>query len=69
MIKTKEMPILPPESLLVSPCKPIPAGTTGEETVKGYIVNTSCITQYEVTLQSVRDWKVTILKLYEDKKK
>ena len=67
-IVTKEIPILPPDSLLRSPCKPISAGTTGAETVKGYIENTYCINQYEAVLEANRKWKAAKLKLYEDKK-
>jgi len=67
MIVTKEKPILPPDSLLLSPCKPINAGTTGEETVKAYIENTYCITQYETSLESVRKWKTQKQELYKEK--
>lgn len=64
---TKEIPILPPDSLLISPCKPIPAGTTGIETVKANIENTYCITQYEAVLESNRKWKAAKQELYKEK--
>ena len=64
---TKEIPILPSDSLLVSPCKPVPAGTTGEETVKAYIESTYCITQYEKTLEATRKWKIQKQELYKEK--
>jgi hypothetical protein len=64
---TKEIPILPPDSLLLSPCKPINAGTTGEETVKAYIENTYCVNQYETSLDTLRKWKSGKQELYKEK--
>lgn len=64
-VVTKEIPILPPDSLLRSPCKPISAGTTGAETVKGYIENTYCINQYEAVLEANRKWKAAKQELYK----
>jgi len=66
MKTTKEIPILPPDSLLISPCKPISAGTTGAETVKGYIENTYCISQYETSLETIRKWKTQKQELYKE---
>jgi hypothetical protein len=51
---------------LISPCKPIYAGTTGEETVKAIIENTYCISQYETSLESVRKWKTQKQELYKE---
>ena len=68
-VVTKEIPILPPDSLLRSPCKPISAGTTGAETVKGYIENTYCINQYEAVLEANRKWKAAKQELYKEAEK
>lgn len=62
---TKEIPILPDDSLLISPCKPIQAGTTGEDTLKAYIENTYCIGKYEKALNTLREWKQQKQELYK----
>lgn len=67
MKTTKEIPILPPDSLLISPCKPNSAGTTGEDTLKAYIENTYCISKYEKALDTLREWKQQKQELYKVK--
>jgi hypothetical protein len=67
MKTTKEIPILPPDSLLLSPCKPTPAGTTGGATVEAYIEDVYCISKYEKTLDTLRKWKQQKQELYREK--
>jgi hypothetical protein len=54
---------------LISPCKPISAGTTGSEIVKAYIENTYCISQYETSLETLRKWKKGKQELYKEAEK
>ena len=64
IIKEVDKPILPPDSLLLSPCDPIDAGETVRSLGKGYVENTSCVYQHKTTLQSLQEWKKQKEELY-----
>lgn len=57
IIKEKVVVVSPPDSLLVSPCSSVEAGSTVRTLAKGYVENTSCISKHKQSLQSIKDWK------------
>ena len=65
LIKNKDVPVFMPDSLLISPCDAISAGKTLRTLTKGYVINTSCVYEYEALLQSQRDWKELNKLIYE----
>ena len=67
LIKTKEVAVLPPDSLLNSPCSPVNVHSTPRELGDSHIKNYKCIEKYETSLQSLRDWKKEKDKLYNTK--
>lgn len=67
LVKTKEVAILPEDSLLLSSCKPQSEFTTPREMGELFIENFYCIEAYEVKLQSLRDWKLKQEKIYNVK--
>lgn len=69
IVTKEEVPILPPDSLLVSPCKGVNLFSTPRELGENHIENLSCIKQFETNLQSIRDWKVEKQELYTPKVK
>lgn len=64
--KTEEKVILVPDSLLISPCKPINLYDTPRVQGQSQIHNHTCVNQYETTLQGIRDWKQGKLQLYKE---
>ena len=63
----KEVLVMTPESLLVDPCEAISAGDTVRLLARGYVANTSCISQYKMLLEKQRQHKSSIEKLYNSK--
>lgn len=63
-MKTREVPILPPDSLLINLCDPETDFLTPRELGINDLKNISCIEQYQTSLQSLRDWKAKKIKLY-----
>ena len=61
---TKEVAVLPPEALLVSPCDNTPAGDTLESLSSAYITQSGCVKKYKTTLQTLREWREDKIKLY-----
>ena len=61
---TREVAILPPEALLVSPCDNTKAGETVESLAYAYIEQSGCIKKYKTTLQTLREWRENKSKLY-----
>ena len=64
---TKEVLVVPPDSLLNSPCTAIGAGRTVQTLSNGYIVNTSCVYKNEAQWESIREWKKQQQLIYKDK--
>lgn len=67
IIKNKEVPILPPDNLLVIPCNKEKAGDTVESLVRAHIENTNCIDQFNTSIQSLIDWKHKQQSIYKSK--
>lgn len=55
-----------PDSLLVDPCKVIPAGDTVRSLAKGYVHNTNCVFQYKMLLDKQREHKARSTELYKN---
>jgi hypothetical protein len=66
LVRTKEVPLTPPEALLTSPCKPLNGFTTPLEQGLLFVDNYKCIEKYELKLQSFRDWKKETEAIYSD---
>lgn len=66
LVKTKEVPILPEDTLLQSPCTPAKGFTTPLEQGLLFVDNYKCIEKYEIKLQSLRDWKKDKQTIYSD---
>ena len=60
MTRYVDKPVKVPERLLKAPCEPVGAGETLESLSKGYIKNTSCVGQYENTLEGIRKYNSSI---------
>lgn len=69
MIKTQEVPILPPDNMLVSPCEITESGETVRTLGSAKVADESCITQHKHVLQQYEEWKKDKLKLYNNKEK
>jgi hypothetical protein len=65
----KEIPILPDDSLLISPCQPKWEFYNPREQGVLFIENYACIEAYELKLESLRDWKTKQWKIYNDNAK
>lgn len=68
IIKTQEVPILPPDSMLVSPCGITASGETLRTLGSAKIADESCITQHKHVLLQYEEWKQDKLKLYKQEK-
>lgn len=57
-----------PEHLLEHPCIPTGVGTTYLSLVEGYINNTSCVGEYKITVDGVRQYNEAIKAFNEGSK-
>lgn len=54
-----------PDTLLITPCTPLEAGTTVRSLGKGYVENLYCIRKYELLLNKQREYKKKIESIYD----
>lgn len=59
------MAVLPPSSLLTSPCSPVNEYKTPRELGESHIKNYKCIEKYESSLEALRRWKEEKQELYK----
>jgi hypothetical protein len=49
--------VFPPDSLLIHPCKAVPAGESLIELAIAYNRNTSCIAKYKAQIEKIKENK------------
>lgn len=59
--------VVPPNSLLIDPCKAVPAGESLIDLAKSYNSNVGCIGMYKKQMQKIRDNKAKQEALYNVK--
>jgi len=59
--------VVPPNSLLIDPCRAKPAGSSLIELAQGYSENVGCIAKYKKQMQAIRDNKAKQEALYNVK--
>lgn len=64
LVVRTEVPVFPPEALLVSPCKPMNLFETPRQQGESQIHNYTCIEKYEASFESLRQWKIEKQSLY-----
>lgn len=65
LTNTKEIPILPQDNLLVSPCEGKTKFKTPRELGNIHLDNLGCIDKYEASLEALRKWKRDKQDLYK----
>ena len=59
---------MPPDNLLVYPCKAVSAGKGVDTLMDGYIANNSCIEQWQNRMDAIIEWKAKNMLIYEEDK-